>query len=153
MGEATVSVVVATNVKGKHCWPEAPEHRDYLRTPHLHDFRFVAHCLVLHDDRDIEFHDLKDRMKEIVVTTLSHNGEDQRTKWDKANPSSKPIIWYDFGRKSCEQLGQELMAALGDRCWKVEVYEDADDGAVVEHSAKIANQRMKQFFERGGQDV
>jgi len=133
-GKTSTSIVVAAVVTGKHCWPEAPDHRDYLRTLHRHDFRFVAHVVVRHDDRDIEFHDLRDRIL-LEVERLGEPYEGNRpTAW-------KPDIWTDFGRRSCEELGRLLLHALGKGmpCWKVEVWEDSDNGAIYEEPWRREN--------------
>ena len=45
---------------GFHCWPDAPSHRAYLRASHRHLFGIEVTTRVDHDERDIEFHDLRD---------------------------------------------------------------------------------------------
>jgi hypothetical protein len=45
---------------GFHFGPDAPSHRAYLRATHRHLFGIEVTTTVDHDERDIEFHDLRD---------------------------------------------------------------------------------------------
>lgn len=96
---------------GFHCWPSAPDSRDYLRSDHRHLFLFVVACRVTHDDRDIEFHDLQDAVR--------------RRYGDVVH----------FGPKSCEAIAKELathLSSLGMPPVWVEVWEDEENGARVD---------------------
>ena len=53
---------------GFHCWPQAPERRAYLRNPHRHLFYVTVACIVSHDEREIEFHDLLDEARMLWKT-------------------------------------------------------------------------------------
>lgn len=59
MGESNLAqIVVRFQVVGWHCWPDAPDHRAYLRNEHRHQFHVEIRVDVAHDDREVEFHDL-----------------------------------------------------------------------------------------------
>lgn len=97
-------------MEGWHCWPEAPDHRAYLRASHRHLFHVTVSLALAHDDREVELHDLMDYCKAHMPPG-------------------------DYGRKSAEQLGLDLAEAVADR-WpgrsiQVSVYEDGEVGAVV----------------------
>ncbi len=53
-----ISVRVA--LQGWHRWPDAAPPRDYLASLHRHMFHLTATVQVFHDDRDVEFHDLRE---------------------------------------------------------------------------------------------
>jgi len=53
-------VVVRHQVEGFHHWPDAPHHRSYLAVRHRHLFYLEVAVQVAHQDREIEFHDLRD---------------------------------------------------------------------------------------------
>lgn len=43
-----------------HNWPDAPDSHSYLRQLHRHEFHVTVGAKVHHDDRDIEFIDMKE---------------------------------------------------------------------------------------------
>lgn len=96
---------------GFHAWVGAKGERAYLGSRHRHLFRTTVWIDVLHEDREIEFHDLRDEVAEVM--------QDRR----------------DFGPRSCESIAQEVMAAIlkrwPDRRCSVEVSEDGECGAIV----------------------
>lgn len=109
-GEGSVTVWAAARLPGFHCWPSAPPHRAYLRDRHRHLFHVRAAVAVRHDDRDTEFHDLMDLV---------------RQWW---GPGDR-----ECGAASCEALARDLAAFLGSRglaVAEVEVSEDGEAGAV-----------------------
>lgn len=103
-------IKVRTRFVGWHYWPDAPEPRAYLRSSHRHEFHVEVCAAVEHDDRDIEFHDLKDEV-------------------DRLLPRG------DLGAQSCEMVGRSLCEGLaltyGDRIAWAEVWEDGECGARV----------------------
>ena len=99
---------VKFTVPGFHCWPDAPDHRAYLRNEHRHLFHVKVTTSVKHDDREIEFHDLLDAAKELFDT-----GD---------------------GTWSCERMASRLSAELAQqfgRSFRVDVSEDGECGAAV----------------------
>src|SRR4029077_10414476 len=105
--ECSLSITVRFAAPGFHCWPEAPDHRSYLRSPHRHLFHVEVSTPVEHRQRQIEFHDLMDEAKEL------------------------------FGPRdasaSCETMAVDLATALsqrhGGRSFTVSVFEDGEAGA------------------------
>jgi hypothetical protein len=105
---------------GFHCWPDAPSHRAYLRASHRHLFGIEVTTHVDHDERDIEFHDLRDEAA-ALFRGLS-------------------ICKQDFGPQSCETLARRLATQLADRYARtvtVIVSEDGECGASVEVGPEI----------------
>lgn len=106
------NIIVRFTVEGFHQWKNAPFNRDYLRNKHRHLFYIEVKVSVLHDDREIEFHDLLDFCK---VTF----GEG------------------DFGGHSCETLAKalinDLIAKYPGREIAVSVFEDGEVGAEVSY--------------------
>lgn len=97
---------------GFHRWPGATGERAYLADRHRHEWQIEVTCGVRHDDRDVEFHDLKD-----MVAELAPAGEQ--------------------GDRSCEAMARQLMDNLNARLSAgmivaVEVWEDGECGARVE---------------------
>lgn len=99
-----------TNVHliGWHRWPGATGHRDYLAARHRHEFHVRPEIVVSHDDREIEFHDLRD----IVIG------------------------WWqpEQGDNSCETIARDLWAyleSLGLTVASITVSEDGYEGATL----------------------
>lgn len=95
---------------GFHCWPDAPAHRKYLASAHRHLFEVKVEVPVLHDDREVEFHDLLD----VAATGWP---EDEQ-----------------LGARSCEMLarmiGTRVLARYRSLAWVVvTVSEDGEAGA------------------------
>lgn len=97
---------------GFHRWPTAHEKRSYLRERHRHEFQFKVFVKVGHNERDVEFHDLRD----LVILWWNIKGEER-------------------GSDSCETMGSEVAQFLiqehGLTVTRVEVSEDGYDGAVL----------------------
>lgn len=95
-------------VAGFHHWPDAPEPFSYLSSVHRHEFHFRVEKYVSHDNRDIEFIDLKTRARIWVEDRMR---------------SPDTLSW------SCERWAFEL---LHEFCAaRVEVSEDGENGASV----------------------
>ncbi|MFE9254269.1 hypothetical protein [Streptomyces sp. NPDC006879] len=60
----TASIWVEQRLPGFHRWPEAPPERDFLASRHRHLFRVRVDVLVAHDERDLEFFDVADLIRE-----------------------------------------------------------------------------------------
>lgn len=102
-------VYARTSMVGYHQWPDAPRHRGYLGARHRHDFGIEVGVKVTHDDRDVEFHDLIDWIRELWVE--------------------------ECGPQSCERIAARLGQQLSDTkrvqvAW-VRVDEDGQSGAIV----------------------
>lgn len=110
------AIVIATvRVIGFHCWTQAPKEAAHLKERHRHEFVIRAHAGTEHDDRAIEFHELQQRVMGVVASTWS------RSKYG-----------YEFGFMSCEHIGRKLLEALPQAVLRVEVWEDGENGALVQ---------------------
>lgn len=101
--------VVRFTSEGFHCWPDASGKREYLSHSHRHLFHVEAKVEVTHENREIEFQDLRD-------ACISFFGGG------------------DFGALSCEALAATLaqrLKALYAREVVVSVFEDGEMGAEV----------------------
>lgn len=93
-----------------HNWPEAATIEPrvaYLANEHRHLFRIELYKSVDHGDRDVEFIVLGEDIRKYLDDTYNHI----------------------FGRKSCEDLAEELLNHFD--CEQVSVAEDAENGAIV----------------------
>lgn len=121
-------VFVTFQREGIHCYPAAAtdpslatggwDDVSFLASPHRHMFHFRLTIEVFHNDRDIEFIQLKRQC----------------------------LKWYDegdlnFNHKSCEMLADELAERVAER-WpgrtiKIEVNEDGENGCVNSYYGDI----------------
>lgn len=112
------------DLPGFHFWPDAPPHRHYLAQEHRHLFRVEVAVEVRHDDRDLEFHDLLDVVREWWA--------------EHAADSTGAVAW---GSASCERIAGWLAAHLRERglldrrAWRVTVAEDDESGATISEGA------------------
>jgi hypothetical protein len=107
------TIHVRFTMPGWHNWPDAPEKRAYLAHEHRHLFHVEVSAVVQHDDREIEFHDLRDN----AVAIFRSLGTDGR-----------------MGAMSCEMMARAVGADLVEcyqRCFKISVWEDGEFGATV----------------------
>jgi hypothetical protein len=109
-------IQVKFSLEGFHCWPEAAivfPQVSFLSHPHRHLFYFTAVKEVNHNDRDIEIIMFKRELMS-YITTIYFNQE---------------LNACDFGRRSCEDLAQEILTTFG--CHSVTVLEDNENGAIL----------------------
>ena len=109
------SVVVSFSMEGFHNWPEAKDvfpEVSFLSDRHRHQFGFRCYAAVSHTDRDEEFILMQRRLKKQLRTNFGGN-----------------IL--EFGRMSCEDIGAWIMEQ-NSNLYKVEVWEDWENGAIVE---------------------
>ena len=106
----SLSITVRFAWPGFHSWPDAPDHRAYLRGQHRHLFHVEVTTPVDHEERQIEFHDLIDEAKALFAGDAG-------------------------GSDSCETMATELATALseryGGRPFTVSVFEDGEAGATA----------------------
>ncbi len=99
-------IVIQTNFPGFHYWKDAPEEYAYLRNVHRHMFHVRAEMEVTHDNRNIEFIDLKEKVNDFI--NLNYMNKE-----------------FPF---SCEQIASTLAGTFGfDR---VEILEDNENGGI-----------------------
>jgi DNA-directed RNA polymerase specialized sigma24 family protein len=58
-------------VTATHWWPGATGKRAYLADEHMHDFRIRVAVEVEHDERQVEFHDLRDALETCINLLIS----------------------------------------------------------------------------------
>lgn len=69
-----------------HRWADAPDHRAYLRHSHRHMMHWTAAFEVGGNDRELEFHDLRDTLKGVIHRVL-----DGHEQWDCTNRSCEAM--------------------------------------------------------------
>ncbi len=112
------SVVVTFSIEGFHCWPAAKDifpEVGFLSDRHRHMFGFRCYATVTHTDRDKEFILLNREIKRNL-----------QLNFEKAVPNV-----LEFGPMSCEAIGEWLLDKFPE-LYKVEVWEDWENGAVIE---------------------
>jgi len=111
-------IEVSFQKEGIHRYPDAPAGVEFLQHPHRHIFHFYVKLEVFHNDRDVEFILLKRELETLY---------------------SKNTLDADY--KSCEMLAEELIQYIVEeypaRDITVRVYEDDENGAVLEYSRDI----------------
>ena len=110
--EATIFVNFAQI--GFHSWPGASGLRAYLGVKHRHEFNVRVAMNVHHDDREVEFHDVKD----FASAQFRAMGDERG----------------DMGGLSCEMMARRLGLACSKQYARpvvVTVFEDRECGARV----------------------
>ena len=110
----TTRIFIRLKVEGLHRWPDCDiQEVDYLANLHRHNFGITCWHEVNHDNRDIEFIQLKHKVKDWLLE-----------RYWKQVPNC-----LVFGAMSCEMIAKELIKEFGfDR---VTVDEDGENGAEV----------------------
>ena len=107
----TRQVQAETSFIGYHCWPEAPKHRAYLANLHRHEFCVRVAIDVTHDDREIEFHDLYDKVKGICGMLARETSPHKKARMSCEMMSDSIIrelcISYGFERRFTVQVGED----------------------------------------------
>lgn len=108
-------VVVRFRLPGTHCWPtcDIPQ-VDYLQHKHRHVFHFECRAEVQHNDRQLEFMVLRNRLVKDLQMCFG-NDKDEALNFD----------W-----RSCEALAQYLLNKFAFLS-QVSVFEDGENGAVL----------------------
>lgn len=107
-------VFCSLQVEGVHSWPNCHiEQVSYLKYQHRHVFHIKAEKQVNHDDRDVEFIQLKTFIQTYLLGKF----------W------SKEMRCCDFQNLSCEAIAEDLLNFWG--LSKCEVSEDGENGAIV----------------------
>lgn len=109
----TTTIIVKLQYEALHNWPGVAEampekkHIHFLQYPHRHIFHITLEKIVLHNDRDIEIIDFKQKVLKYLQETFQGNLEN----------------------RSCEMLAEILLQHFD--CISVEVLEDNENGAKV----------------------
>ena len=107
-------IKVKNSFEGFHTYKDAPDCVSFLRNPHRHIFYVTTKISVTHDDRELEFFIVKNRIEDLLCDVV-----------------------YELGiNMSCEQIAklliQKLQVIYGERYYQVEVSEDNENSAIVE---------------------
>lgn len=108
----STSVFVTTRFVGFHRWKDAPEQHAYLRNWHRHVFHVRLTVSVNHDNREVEFIDLKKQVDEYIACIFVLPGPFEH---------------------SCEQIARLLLDYFS--ASEVEVSEDGENGAILRRDA------------------
>lgn len=107
-------IVVKSQFEGIHSWPDCPyDDVSFLRHPHRHIFHVTLKMEVTHDDRELEFI----QVKRILEDLLSRN-------YNRKN-------LYNL---SCEMMSKNIgmhFIGMGLKVHVVSVFEDNENGAEV----------------------
>lgn len=104
------TVVARVELEGFHYWPDAFAEVEYLRFPHRHLFIVRAARIVSDNDRECEFITLG---RDIAAYLKRKYGSPMQLQ-----------------RRSCEMVAHEVLKEF--KLHRVEVWEDDENGAVVE---------------------
>jgi len=110
-------VIVRLQVDGMHNFPKAAElfpEVAFLADRHRHMFHIEAKKEVFHDDRDVEFIMLKRDILNFLMYVYY-------------KPETRT---HEFGPMSCEMIAKEILNQFN--CTSVSVWEDLENGAIVE---------------------
>jgi hypothetical protein len=115
-------IKVSFQKEGIHNYPLAPKEVEFLQYPHRHIFYFYVTLQVWHDDRDVEFILFKRELQNLF---------------------NDVILQVDY--KSCEMIADDLLDYIEinypNRYVQVEVYEDNENGAIVNNETNICTPR------------
>jgi hypothetical protein len=117
-----IELRVNTTRPGFHRWPDAPPHRAYLGLRHQHTFFFEVYIPVAKADRDLEFHDERERL-ECIVEKMFPNGE--------------------FGDKSCESIAIDVLREMPEA-------DSARVGEDPQHCAYVTRDGVTNLSPRNG---
>ncbi len=98
-----------------HSYPQASGPTEYLKYPHRHLFHFEIQMEVFHDNREVEFLQLRNQVKDFIKDTYG----------------------YNFYSNSCEMVARNVLNFLisnygDDRNYRIIVSEDNENGAILE---------------------
>jgi len=108
-------ISVSEEIAGLHYWDCAPKDVEFLKNSHRHMFHIILKIQVKHDDREIEFFQLKKWLKGVCSEIFS---------------DTEPV------RKSCEMFADDILTKAviiygKNRIYNCEVLEDNENGAIV----------------------
>lgn len=110
--KSKASILIRVDVEGFHFYPDAPLEVAFLADRHRHTFTITLCLSVNHANRDKEIFLEREKLLDVI----------------NSNYGSCPC---EFGARSCEMIGQELLDYYNDGLW-CEVWEENTGGARVE---------------------
>jgi hypothetical protein len=124
VNKRNTQIRISFQKEGIHKYPAAKDLKgvEFLQYPHRHIFYFYVQLQVFHDDREVEFILFKREMENLF---------------------DKGVMQADY--KSCEMLANNLLDYIEtnypNRICQVEVYEDNENGAIVNNATNICTPR------------
>ena len=118
-------IKVSFQKEGIHKWPDAKDIKgvEFLQYPHRHIFHFYVTLEVMHDNREVEFILFKRELEGLYTDSMA-------TKVD-----AEGTLQLEY--QSCEMMAESLINYIEeyypDRAAQVEVYEDNENGAIVQN--------------------
>jgi hypothetical protein len=109
-------IKISFQKEGIHKWPDAKDIKgvEFLQYPHRHIFHFYVTLEVMHDNREVEFILFKRELEGLYT---------------------EGTLQLDY--QSCEMMAESLINYIEeyypDRAAQVEVYEDNENGAIVQN--------------------
>lgn len=105
-------IFVTTRFEGIHCWPDAPDEVAFLRSPHRHEFHVRLEIEVYHAEREVEF----------IIEKRALDAWLRSADFDtSASCETMACAIFEWARSRHPV----------ERCIKVEVSEDGENGAIV----------------------
>jgi len=121
----STQIYIQTRFEAQHRWVDAPEDVVFLRNWHRHVFHVKLGMPVKHDNRDIEFFQLKRLLDDYLE-------------------SGHPVLATKQFELSCEHIASLVLCRFrGIYC---EVSEDGENGAVVVRSVMPTMQKSRMFI-------
>jgi len=109
---------VSVQIEALHHWKEASGSVSFLKHPHRHIFHVRAHIEQKSTRRDVEYLGAKRELQSFLLSKAMTNSI------------------RNFNKASCEDIAEEILLWLRqqypNRCLKVEVFEDGENGCLVE---------------------
>lgn len=109
------SIKVRCSFVALHQWNDAPEEVKFLRNLHRHVFNVIATIPVSHDDRELEYFMVQQKMTKFI-------DQEVMSVWDYS--TSCEMI--------AEQIGHYLIREYDRPSITIEVNEDGENGSIVE---------------------
>ena len=114
------TIIVKTQFDFTHRYENAPDKVAFLRSPHRHKFYVEVEIEVFHDDRELEFLMVKEKLEHHLMVATKCLG---RSMWQET--------------ASCEQMCEGLLnfiiKSYGERDVTVSVFEDNENGGKLRY--------------------
>lgn len=111
------SIIVRTQFEALHNWPQ---HSGFLQHPHRHLFKVSVELPVRHDDRDLEFFEVKNQIDKLIGVFIIA----------KKTGVGESIFEVTLPVSSCEAIAEKLWRLLPWEATRIEVSEDGENSGV-----------------------
>lgn len=117
-------ITVVNDFIGYHQYAQAPEDVAFLRAWHRHHFIIKTSLSVEHNDRDIEFFELQDKVHRFILQRFGHCPTEELEDY-------LPGIFLESCEHCAEELVNYLKGETGRNFIEVSVSEDSECEATV----------------------